>query len=84
MDFNFPPQTFPEFLGLLASMLILMAGFYFLGQWLHSAGFGPKMKSVADKMERIQERLSLRAFQDAREILAKLDKLRNWPFSQRK
>ncbi len=47
MEFNFPPQNLAEVIGFFAVMFIVMLAFYFLGQWLHSTGHGPKMKAIA-------------------------------------
>ncbi len=49
MEFNFPPQNLAEVFGFFAVMFIVMLALYFLGQWLHNTGHGPKMKAIATK-----------------------------------
>ena len=84
MEFNFPPQNLAEVFGFFAVMFIVMLAFYFLGQWLHSTGHGPKMKDIADKMEVFQNRLAGRAYKDMTRSVEQIDKMRRWPFGQRK
>ncbi|WP_410177042.1 hypothetical protein [Vibrio spartinae] len=47
-----PKKKIAEILGFFAVMFIVMLAFYFLGQWLHNTGHGPKMKAIVDKMRR--------------------------------
>ncbi|WP_025594148.1 hypothetical protein [Vibrio parahaemolyticus] len=84
MEFNFPPQNLAEVFGLFAVMLIVMLAFYFLGQWMHSSGYGPKMKVIADKMEVFQNRLAGRAYKDMNRSVDQIDNMRRWPFGRRK
>ncbi|HHF2866564.1 TPA: hypothetical protein ACPJZQ_001676 [Vibrio alginolyticus] len=84
MEFNFPPQNLAEVIGFFAVMFIVMLAFYFLGQWLHSTGHGPKMKAIADKMEVFQNRLAGHAYKDMTRSVDQIDKMRRWPFDRRK
>ncbi|WP_217526173.1 hypothetical protein [Vibrio cholerae] len=84
MEFSFPPQNLAEVFGFFAVMFIVMLAFYFLGQWLHNTGRGPKMKAIAAKMEVLQNRLAGRAYKDIRRSVDQIDKMRRWPFGRRK
>ncbi|ATZ38819.1 hypothetical protein AB5R83_000096 [Escherichia coli] len=84
MEFNFPPQNLAEVFGFFAVMFIVMLAFYFLGQWLHNTGHGPKMKAIADKMEVFQNRLAGRAYKDMTRSADQIDKMRRWLFGRRK
>ncbi|MDC0609150.1 hypothetical protein OAP63_00315 [Vibrio sp.] len=83
MEFNFPPQNLAEVFGFFAVMFIVMLAFYFLGQWLHSTGHGPKMKAIAYKMEVFQNKLAGRAYKDMNRSVDQIDKMRWWPFGRR-
>ncbi len=83
MEFSFPPQNIAEVFGFFAVMFIVMLALYFLGQWLHSAGHGAKMKDIADKMEVFQNRLAGRAYKDMMRSVDQIDKVRSWPFGRR-
>ncbi|WP_131911772.1 hypothetical protein [Celerinatantimonas diazotrophica] len=83
MDFYFP-KNFAEILGFFAVMFIVMLAFYFLGQWLHNTGYGLQMKAIVDKMEVFQNRLAERAYKDMTRSANQIDKMRRWPFGQRK
>ncbi|MDO6681528.1 hypothetical protein Q4551_04450 [Oceanobacter sp. 5_MG-2023] len=82
MEFSFPPQNLAEVFGFFAMMFIVMLAFYFLGQWLHNTGHGPKMKAIAVKMEVFQNRLAGRAYKDMTRSVDQ--KMRRWPFGRRK
>ncbi|ENY6167201.1 hypothetical protein ACFZI2_000217 [Vibrio fluvialis] len=84
MEFNFPPQNLAEVFGFFAVMFIVMLAYYFLGQWLHKTGHGPKMKGIAYKMEVFQNRLTGRAYRDMTRSVDQIDKMRRWPFGRRK
>ncbi|EJD6081594.1 MULTISPECIES: hypothetical protein [Providencia] len=84
MEFNFPPQNLAEVFGFFAVMFIVMLAFYFLDQWLHKTGHGPKMKGIAYKMEVFQNRLTGRAYRDMTRSVDQIDKMRRWPFGRRK
>ncbi|ENM3770006.1 hypothetical protein ABSK91_001909 [Vibrio cholerae] len=84
MEFNFPPQNLAEVFGFFAVMFIVMLAFYFLGQWLHNTGHGPKMTTIADKMEVFQNRLAGRAYKDMTRSVDQIDKMRRWPFGRHK
>ncbi|EGQ7933892.1 hypothetical protein RAL01_003049 [Vibrio vulnificus] len=84
MEFSFPPQNLAEVFGFFAVMFIVMLAFYFLGQWLHNTGRGPKMKAIVAKMEVLQNRLAGRAYKDMRRSVDQIDKMRRWPFGRRK
>ncbi|MDD8275823.1 hypothetical protein LAW15_16930 [Escherichia coli] len=84
MEFNFPPQNLAEVIGFFAVMFIVMLALYFLGQWMHNSGHGPKMKAIADKMEVFQNRLAGRAYKDMTRSVERIDKMRYWSFGRRK
>ncbi len=84
MEFSFPPQNLAEVFGFFAVMFIVMLAFYFLGQWLHNTGHGPKMKAIADKMEVFQNKLAGRDYKDMTRSVDQIDKMRRWPFGRRK
>ncbi|MFW9687621.1 hypothetical protein V3H46_19975 [Vibrio parahaemolyticus] len=84
MEFNFPPQNLAEVFGFFAVMFIVMLAFYFLGPWLHNTGLGPKMTTIADKMEVFQNKLARRAYKDMTRTVDQLDNMRRWPFGRRK
>ncbi|AVH26900.1 MULTISPECIES: hypothetical protein [Vibrio harveyi group] len=83
MEFSFPPQNLAEVFGFFAVMLIVMLAFYFLGQWLHNAGHGPKMKAIADGMEVFQNKLAGHAYNDMTRTVEQIDKVRCWPFGRK-
>ncbi|EHR6473445.1 hypothetical protein NMZ99_003643 [Vibrio parahaemolyticus] len=84
MEFNFPPQNLAEVFGFFAVMFIVMLAFYFLGQWLHNTGHGPKMTAIADKMEVFQNKLAGRAYKDVTRTVDQIDNMRCWQFGRRK
>ncbi|HCG9188123.1 TPA: hypothetical protein NJ608_005180 [Vibrio parahaemolyticus] len=84
MEFNFPPQNLAEVFGFFAVMFIVMLAFYFLGQWLHNTGHGPKMKAITNKMEVFQHRLAGCVYKDMTRSVYQIDKTRRWPFGRRK
>ncbi|EOV6310981.1 hypothetical protein ACN9RQ_003942 [Vibrio parahaemolyticus] len=84
MEFNFPPQNLAEVFGFFAVMFIVMLAFYFLGPWLHNIGLGPKMTTIADKMEVFQNKLAQRAYKDVTRTVDQIDNMRRWPFGRRK
>ncbi|EHR7859448.1 hypothetical protein KUK87_002688 [Vibrio parahaemolyticus] len=84
MEFNFPPQNLAEVFGFFAVMFIVMLAFYFLGPWLHNTGLGPKMTTIADKMEEFQNKLAGRAYKDVTRTVDQIDNMRRWPFGRRK
>ncbi|EGQ7649402.1 hypothetical protein QNE88_004871 [Vibrio alginolyticus] len=84
MEFNFPPQNLAEVFGFFAVMFIVMLAFYFLGPWLHNTGLGPKMTTIADKMEVFQNKLARRAYKDVTRTVDQIDNMRRWPFGRRK
>ncbi|MBE3990922.1 hypothetical protein HJ131_00320 [Vibrio parahaemolyticus] len=84
MEFNFPPQNLAEVFGFFAVMFIVMQAFYFLGPWLHNTGLGPKMTTIADKMEVFQNKLAQRAYKDVTRTVDQIDNMRRWPFGRRK
>ncbi|AYF16188.1 TPA: hypothetical protein I7264_26575 [Vibrio parahaemolyticus] len=84
MEFNFPPQNLAEVFGFFAVMFIVMLAFYFLGPWLHNTGLGPKMTTIADKMEVFQNKLAQRAYKDVTRTVDQIDNMRRWPFGRRK
>ncbi|ENN6984831.1 TPA: hypothetical protein NGU23_003907 [Vibrio parahaemolyticus] len=84
MEFNFPPQNLAEVFGFFAVMFIVMLAFYFLGPWLHNTGLGPKMTTIADKMEVFQNKLARRTYKDVTRTVDQIDNMRRWPFGRRK
>ncbi len=59
-----------------------MLVFYFLGLWLHSTGYGLKIKVIADKIEVLQNRMAERVYTGM--TCQTIDKIRRWSFGGRK